>query len=62
LQRKLSKESDDSLVAELKAKGTQVDAVNKAAFQQATASVVTKWEGSPIGPFVKKVVAASRAQ
>ena len=62
LQRKLSKESDDSLVAELKAKGTQVDSVNKAAFQQATASVVTKWEGSPIGPFVKKVVAASRAQ
>ena len=32
LQRKLSKESDDSLVAELKAKGTQVDSVNKAAF------------------------------
>ncbi|MEZ5662598.1 MAG: TRAP transporter substrate-binding protein [Burkholderiaceae bacterium] len=62
LQRKLSKESDDSLVAELKAKGTQVDVVDKAAFQKATASVVSKWEGSPIGPFVKQVVAASRAQ
>jgi TRAP-type transport system periplasmic protein len=61
LQRKLSKESDDKLVAELKAKGVQVDAVDKGAFQKATASVVTKWEASPIGPFVKKVVAASRA-
>ena len=62
LQRKLSKESDDSLVSELTGKGVQVDVVNKAAFQQATASVVAKWEASPIGPFVKKVVAASRAQ
>lgn len=62
LQRRLSKESDDSLVSELKAKGAQVDVVNKAAFQQATASVISKWEASPIGPFVKKVVAASRVQ
>lgn len=61
LQRKLSKDSDDKLVAELKAKGVQIDAVDKSAFQKATASVVTKWEASPIGPFVKKVVAASRA-
>jgi tripartite ATP-independent transporter DctP family solute receptor len=61
LQRKLSKESDDQLVAELKGKGVQVDMVDKSAFQKATASVVTKWEASPIGPFVKKVVAASRA-
>lgn len=62
LQRKLSKESDDQLVSELKGKGVQIDNVNKAAFQKATAPVVTKWEASPIGPFVKKVVAASRAQ
>lgn len=62
LQRKLSKESDDSLVAELKAKGVQVDVVDKAAFQKATASVLSKWEASPIGPFVKQVVAAARAQ
>lgn len=62
LQRKLSKESDDVLVSELKAKGVQIDTVDKAAFQQATAAVVTKWEASPIGPFVKTVVAASRAQ
>lgn len=62
LQRKLSKESDDALISELKAKGAQVDSVDKSAFQSATASVVTKWEASPIGPFVKKVVAASRAQ
>ena len=62
LQRKLSKESDDMLVADLKAKGVQVDAVDKASFQRATASVVAKWEGSPIGAFVKQVVAAARAQ
>lgn len=62
LQRKLAKEADDSLVSELKAKGVQIDNVDKAAFQKATAPVVTKWEGSPIGPFVKKVVAAARAQ
>jgi TRAP-type transport system periplasmic protein len=61
LQRKLSKEADDSLVAELKSKGVQIDNADKAAFQRATAGVITKWEASPIGPYVKKVVAASRA-
>jgi tripartite ATP-independent transporter DctP family solute receptor len=50
LQRKLSKESDDVLVTELKAKGVRIDSVNKDAFQKATA------------PVVKKVVAASRAK
>jgi TRAP-type C4-dicarboxylate transport system substrate-binding protein len=62
LQRKLSQESDDKLVADLKAKGVQIDNVDKASFQKATASVVAKWEASPIGPFVKQVVAAARAQ
>ncbi len=62
LQRKLSKEADDKLVADLKAKGVQVDTPDKASFQKATAGVVSKWEASPIGPFVKQVVAAARAQ
>ena len=62
LQRKLSKESDDSLVADLKGKGVQVDTVDKAAFQRATTSVITKWEASDIGAFVKQVVVAARAQ
>lgn len=62
LQRKLSKESDDSLVADLKGKGVQVDTVDKAAFQRATTPVITKWEASEIGAFVKQVVAAARAQ
>jgi TRAP-type transport system periplasmic protein len=62
LQRKLSKESDDKLVADLKSKGVQIDNPDKASFQKATASVVSKWEASPIGPFVKQVVAAARAQ
>ena len=62
LQRKLSKDSDDALVGELKAKGVQVDNVPTAAFQKATSGVIAKWEDSPIGPFVKTVVTASRAQ
>jgi len=61
LQRQLSKESDEKLVAELKAKGVQVDTVNQSAFEKATLPVVAKWESGPIGPFVKKVVAAARA-
>ncbi|WP_374639622.1 TRAP transporter substrate-binding protein [Hydrogenophaga sp.] len=62
LQRKMSKESDDKLVADLKAKGIQIDNPDKGSFQKATASVVSKWEASPIGPFVKQVVSAARAQ
>ena len=60
LQRKLSQESDDKLLAELKAKGMQVTTVDKAAFVKATAEVDDKWFASPIGPYVKKVVAAAR--
>ncbi|MES2990306.1 MAG: TRAP transporter substrate-binding protein [Pseudomonadota bacterium] len=60
LQRKLSQESDDKLLAELKAKGVQVTTVDKAAFEKATASVDDKWLATPIGPYVKKVIAAAR--
>jgi TRAP-type C4-dicarboxylate transport system substrate-binding protein len=60
LQRKLSQESDEKLVAELKAKGVQVDTVDKPAFEKATAPVDAKWIASPIGPYVKKVIAAAR--
>lgn len=59
-QRRLSQESDDRLLGELKAKGVQVTTVDKAAFQKATAKVVDKWVAGPIGPFVKKVVAAAQ--
>jgi tripartite ATP-independent transporter DctP family solute receptor len=62
LQRKLAQEADEKLVAELKAKGVQIDKVDTAPFMKATAPVLAKWEASPIGPFVKKVVAAARAQ
>jgi tripartite ATP-independent transporter DctP family solute receptor len=62
LQRKLSQESDEKLVAELKAKGVRVDVADKAAFEKATAQVDDKWSASPIGPFVKKVIAAARAK
>ncbi len=62
LQRKLSQESDDKLVADLKAKGVRVDAVDKAAFEKGTASVDDKWAAGPIGPYVKKVIAAARAK
>ncbi|NYG31197.1 TRAP transporter substrate-binding protein [Sphaerotilus montanus] len=61
LQRRLSQESDDKLVADLKAKGVRVDTVDKAAFEKGTSAVDDKWMGSPIGPFVKKVIAGARA-
>ena len=62
LQRKLSADADDKLLGELKAKGVQVNTVDKAAFAKATAEVTAKWESGPIGPYVKKVVTAAHAQ
>jgi len=56
LQRKLSKEADDKLAAELKGKGVQVDAVDRKAFVEATRSVYTKWSAGPSGDFVKRVM------
>src|SRR3954471_6371452 len=61
LQRKLSSEADEKLLADLKAKGVQVTTVDSAAFAKATASVDDKWTASPIGPYLKKVIAAARA-
>jgi tripartite ATP-independent transporter DctP family solute receptor len=61
LQRRLSQESDDKLLADLRAKGVRVDAVDKSAFERATAAVDDKWMASPIGPYVRKVIAAARA-
>ncbi len=60
LQRKLSKESDDKLLADLKAKGVQINTVDKTPFAKATANVDDKWLATPIGPFLKKVIAAAR--
>ena len=62
LQRKLSQEADDKLLAELKAKGVQVSTVDKGAFEKATSSVDDKWLATPIGPYVKKVIAAARVK
>jgi TRAP-type C4-dicarboxylate transport system substrate-binding protein len=61
LQRKLSQEADDKLLADLKSKGVQVTTPDKAAFAKATSDVVEKWATGPIGPYVKKVVAAAQA-
>ncbi|MBQ0932285.1 TRAP transporter substrate-binding protein [Ideonella sp. 4Y16] len=60
LQRKLSAEADEKLLADLKAKGVQVSTPDKAAFAKATAEVTAKWEAGPIGAYVKKVVAAGQ--
>ncbi|WP_395702159.1 TRAP transporter substrate-binding protein [Aquabacterium sp.] len=62
LQRRLSAEADEKLLADLKSRGVQVSTVDKAAFAKATAEVAAKWEAGPIGPYVKKVLAAARAQ
>ena len=62
LQRKLSQESDERLLGELKAKGVQVTTVDKSAFEKATAPVDAKWLATPIGPYLTKVIAAARAK
>ncbi len=60
LQRRLNKEVDDKLVAELKAKGIQIDTVERSSFVDASKSVYTKWASSPIGDFVGRVQQAAR--
>ena len=62
LQRKLSADADAALIADLKSKGVRIDTPDKAAFEKATSLVDDKWMASPIGPFVKKVIAAARAK
>jgi len=62
LQRKLAQEADGQMFDQLKAKGVQIDKVDQEPFMKATAPVIAKWESGPIGPFVKKVVAAARAK
>jgi tripartite ATP-independent transporter DctP family solute receptor len=56
-QRKLSKEADEKLVAELKGKGVQIETVDRKAFVDATKPVYTKWSTGPIGEFVQRVTA-----
>ncbi|HEX7887771.1 MAG TPA: TRAP transporter substrate-binding protein [Ramlibacter sp.] len=56
MQRKLSKEADEKLVAELKGKGVQIDTVDRKAFVDATKPVYTKWSTGPSGDFVKRVL------
>ncbi|WP_280155540.1 TRAP transporter substrate-binding protein [Piscinibacter sp. XHJ-5] len=55
-QRKLSREADEKLVAELKAKGVQIDTVDRKAFVEATKPVYVKWSSGPVSDFVKQVV------
>jgi tripartite ATP-independent transporter DctP family solute receptor len=61
LNRKLSLESDQLLLGELKAKGIEINRPDLAPFQLATKSVIEKWLKGPEGPFVKKVVDAAAA-
>jgi tripartite ATP-independent transporter DctP family solute receptor len=62
VQRKLSREADERLLVELPKKGVKIDKVDQSQFQKATQSVTTKWEGGPIGDYVKKVVAAAKTK
>lgn len=56
MQRKLSKEAEEKLATDLKAKGVQIDTVDRKAFVEATKAVYTKWGSGPAGDFVKRVV------
>lgn len=60
LQRRLSQEADERLLAELRTKGMQVTTPDRAAFVAATAAVSERWMAGPIGDYVRRVVAASR--
>jgi tripartite ATP-independent transporter DctP family solute receptor len=62
LQRKLSKEADEKLVAELKGKGVQIDTVERKAFVDATRPVYDKWTAGASGDFFKRVVQQVQAQ
>ncbi len=62
LQRKMSQDADAGLITDLKAKGIRIDVADKAAFEKATSKVDDKWMASPIGAYVKKVIAAARAK
>jgi tripartite ATP-independent transporter DctP family solute receptor len=59
LQRRLNKEADDKLVAELKSKGLQIDGVDRKAFVDASKPVYAKWTSGPIGDFANRVVQAA---
>jgi tripartite ATP-independent transporter DctP family solute receptor len=59
LQRRLSREADEKLVGELKAKGVRIDKVDTRPFAKATESVTAKWTSGPIGDYVKRVVQAA---
>ena len=59
-QRKLSKEADEKLTTELKAKGVQIETVDRKAFVDATKPVYAKWSASPTGEFVKRVIAGAQ--
>ncbi|MBA2962320.1 MULTISPECIES: TRAP transporter substrate-binding protein [Ramlibacter] len=61
LQRRLNKEADDKLAADLKGKGVQIDAVDREAFVQASKPVYAKWTSGPIGEFANRVVRAASA-
>lgn len=60
LQRKLSKEADDKLLDELKAKGVQVDTIDRALFIAATKPVYDKWLTGSTGDFVKRIMDVSK--
>ncbi len=62
LQRRLSQEADDKLLADLKSRGVQVTTPDTGSFVKATGDVDDKWMASNIGPYVKKVIAAARAK
>lgn len=59
MQRQLMADADTQLLEEFKANpDLTVTEVDRAAFQEATQSVVEKWRGGEIGPFVEELLAA----
>jgi TRAP-type transport system periplasmic protein len=62
LQRRLMLEADAKLLADYKANpNVVVNEPNRAAFQDATASVLSAWKAKPFGDFIERVAAAAKA-
>ncbi|CAB5699611.1 Extracytoplasmic solute receptor protein yiaO [Delftia tsuruhatensis] len=61
-QRQLSRDAEDRLLQDIKAKGVEVHAIDARAFAQATAKVQDKWLAGPSGAYLAKVVKAAGGQ
>lgn len=59
-QRNLSRQENTAAIAELQRQGMKVQEANLAAFKQASGPVFDKWLASPVGEFLRMLMAAKK--